>query len=42
MLEDSWKIDFLGGKPIRHHRAYRVDWFVPGNSCPIQHKEVEG
>ena len=34
-LEDSWEVDFKGGRLIRHHRTYRKDWFIPDNSCPI-------
>ena len=39
-LEDSWEVDFKGGRLIRHHRAYRKDWLVPDNSCPINIKKI--
>ena len=37
-LEDSWEVDFKGGRLIRHHRTYRKDWFVPDNSYPVNAK----
>ena len=38
--EDFWEVDFTGNRLIRHHRKYRVDWYVPDNSCPVNHKKL--
>ena len=38
--EDFWEVDFTGKRLIRHHRKYRVDWYVPDNSCPVNTKKL--
>ena len=38
--EDFWEVDFTGSRLIRHHRKYRVDWYVPDNSCPVNTKKL--
>ena len=37
--EDFWEVDF-GNRPIRHHKEYRVVWYVPDNSCPVNPKKL--
>eukprot|EP00439_Symbiodinium_sp_Y106_P076373 s1894_g15.t1 len=38
--EDFWEVDFTGNRLIRHHKKYRVDWYVPDNSCPVNPKKL--
>ena len=38
--EDFWEVDFTGNRLIRHHRKYRVDWYVPDNSCPMNPRSL--
>ena len=39
-VEDSWEIDFVGNKLIRHHRTFRKGWYIPDNSCPVNFKKL--